>query len=207
MLACHKVIKTRCCSFPGSTSTNTSSLFVLHIDASWQGNDPGKHFLRLAHAMNNEYSNIFLSWQQQARLMHCWTQSFLRIAFTISRITLSKSYYEQRYEQAKAHYRLSEMLSKVLSGQTWTDRLFRKVLMNLPQWVQQAEYAKSAEYRPQIMFLPQIENRGTIPALPQKPCKRYVEECRDGKAKTEEQGWVESSWRSDSLMMVCQNKH
>jgi len=37
-------------------------------------------------------------------------------------------------------------------------------------------YAKMAEYRPQITFLPFAVNRGTGRVAPQKPSERYTEE-------------------------------
>jgi len=94
-----------------------------------------------------------------------------------------QSYHEQRYERTKFLYQLSENLSKILSGLTLSDRLFRWILMNLPQSVQQRQYAKSAGYRPQVAFLPQVENRGTIPLQPQKPSVRYEQECQDKESK------------------------
>ncbi|GJJ74036.1 hypothetical protein EMPS_06394 [Entomortierella parvispora] len=98
-----------------------------------------------------------------------------------------QSYYEQRYERTKMLYKLSEQFSKVLSGQTLSDRIFRWILMNLPQSVQQRQYAKSAGYRPQVAFLPKVENRGTIPLHPQKPSKRYEQECEAKKDLSESQ--------------------
>jgi len=85
-----------------------------------------------------------------------------------------QSYYEQRYEVAKKAYNMSEVISKVMAGLTWQDRLARWLVMRIPQWVQQRDYEKQAAYRPQIMFLPQIGDRGMIPALPQKPSVRYL---------------------------------
>lgn len=34
---------------------------------------------------------------------------------------------------------------------------------------------KDGAYRPQVMFLPRVPDRGRIPSLPHKPCKRYIE--------------------------------
>jgi len=84
-----------------------------------------------------------------------------------------ESYYKQRYDPAKSNYKDSQMISKVMLGQTWTDRILRTLTLNyLPHAVQQRHYAKSVAYRPQIMFLPLIENRGLIRAKYQKPCLR-----------------------------------
>ncbi|GJJ74067.1 hypothetical protein EMPS_06425 [Entomortierella parvispora] len=85
-----------------------------------------------------------------------------------------QSYYEQRFEKAKAIYKMSEVMSKVMSGLTWQDRLARWLVMRMPQWVLQRDFEKAAAYRPQAMFLPLVGDKGMIPADPQKPCARYV---------------------------------
>lgn len=85
-----------------------------------------------------------------------------------------QSYQEQRFDIAKKAYKLSEVISKVMGGLTWQDRLARWVIMRLPAWVQQRDYEKQAAYRPQVTFLPQIGDGGMVPALPQKPSVRYA---------------------------------
>ena len=93
-----------------------------------------------------------------------------------------QSYYSQRYERAKDAYNLSQMVAKIMSGQSWSDRLLRTILLKyLPHSVQQKQYVKAALYRPQIMFLPLIENRGSVAPVPQKPCQRYIQECKEKK--------------------------
>jgi len=95
-----------------------------------------------------------------------------------------QSYYEQRYGRSKESYNLSQMVAKIMFGQTWSDRLLRTITLKyLPQSVQQKQFSKAAMYRPQIMWLPQIENRGSVAPLPQVPCVRYVEECKEREEK------------------------
>lgn len=96
-----------------------------------------------------------------------------------------QSYYEQRFEMTKKLFRLTEIISKVLSGQTWTDRLLRWILMNLPASFQQRQYIKSSGYRSQVSFLPQVPQRGTIPYWPQVPSKRYQREQETKKDKVD----------------------
>ncbi|KAG0043519.1 hypothetical protein BGZ83_011326, partial [Gryganskiella cystojenkinii] len=99
-----------------------------------------------------------------------------------------QSYYDQRYERAKEAYNLSQMVGKIMTGQSWSDRLLRTIMLKyLPHSIQQKQYAKAALYRPQIMWLPLAENRGSVAPLPQIPCKRYLKECKateDGKKAT-----------------------
>lgn len=35
---------------------------------------------------------------------------------------------------------------------------------------------KDGAYRPQVMFMPRVSDRGQVASLPQKPCKRYTEQ-------------------------------
>lgn len=61
--------------------------------------------------------------------------------------------------------------------QDWWERLLRNVLFYyVPDWLQQWVYGKMTEYRPQITWLPLVENRGTGYVIPQKPSRRYTEE-------------------------------
>jgi hypothetical protein len=53
----------------------------------------------------------------------------------------------------------------------------RRLIFNwVPKSIQTKQFFKDASYRPQIMFLPQVENRGTVAVLPQKPSKKYQRE-------------------------------
>ncbi|KAF9188239.1 hypothetical protein BGZ49_003963, partial [Haplosporangium sp. Z 27] len=50
-----------------------------------------------------------------------------------------------------------------------TERLIRHAVLNyIPNWLLELKRKKVVEYRQQIAWLPLIENRGTVPALPQK---------------------------------------
>ncbi|KAG9321168.1 hypothetical protein KVV02_008462 [Mortierella alpina] len=65
---------------------------------------------------------------------------------------------------------------------TLFDRVLRYGALNLvPKWLQIAHLRTGVEYRPQIMFLPTIKDKGTVPSLPRKPSKRYEAECAEGK--------------------------
>ncbi|KAI7824106.1 hypothetical protein BC939DRAFT_450581 [Gamsiella multidivaricata] len=88
-----------------------------------------------------------------------------------------QSYRGQRYPRAKADVAASKFMSRLMSGQQWLDRLVRwLVFQHLPTWVSTRSFTKAASYRPQAVFLPLIENRGTGPVLPQTPSKRAAQE-------------------------------
>ncbi|KAF9182239.1 hypothetical protein BGZ51_004857 [Haplosporangium sp. Z 767] len=92
-----------------------------------------------------------------------------------------QDYYDQRYPHAKAMLENSQFISKAMNGQNWWERALRHVLLNyIPDWVQDRNYAKQTEYRPQATFLPLVKNRGTGRVLPQKPSRRYTEENMKG---------------------------
>jgi hypothetical protein len=55
--------------------------------------------------------------------------------------------------------------------------MMRKVVFNyMPSTFQRMIFTKTLAYRPQISFLPRVENRGTGAAVAQKESKRYQRE-------------------------------
>ncbi|KAK3817337.1 MAG: hypothetical protein J3Q66DRAFT_440109 [Benniella sp.] len=96
---------------------------------------------------------------------------------TAERITEAfRDYREQRYPHAKFQVENSKGMAKLLNGQTWTERLVRTVVYNLPTWLVSQKYLKQAGYRPQIMFLPTVPEPEDLEIYPQKPSTRYQEE-------------------------------
>ncbi|KAF9980692.1 hypothetical protein BGZ75_008149 [Mortierella antarctica] len=88
-----------------------------------------------------------------------------------------KDYFEQRYCHTKKIYEFSAIISSVLAGQTWKEKILRKIVLNyMPSWLEQRNYTKQAAYRPQITWMPFAENHGSGPVLAQKPSKRYQKE-------------------------------
>ncbi|KAF9985652.1 hypothetical protein BGZ75_002698 [Mortierella antarctica] len=88
-----------------------------------------------------------------------------------------QTYYNHRFPWAKKHVETSDMLMKLMSGQTFTERLMRNIMFNyLPSWMASRHFIKAAAYRPQASFLPQVPPRGTGEVLPQMPSKRYAAE-------------------------------
>ncbi|KAF9129138.1 hypothetical protein BGW39_004445 [Mortierella sp. 14UC] len=86
-------------------------------------------------------------------------------------------YREQRFEHVKTQYEASQWNAKIIYGHTFLDRLLRQGTLHLlPKSVHRNISVKDAKYRPQVAFLPQAPERGALPALPQKPSRRYTEE-------------------------------
>ncbi|KAF9987147.1 hypothetical protein BGZ65_004885 [Modicella reniformis] len=84
---------------------------------------------------------------------------------------------DQRYPHVKHQFDLSKTMAKVIYGQTWSERLLRRIVFGyLPKSVLHKDTIKAAAYRPQCVFLPLTPNYGTHQPLPQKPSKRYTEE-------------------------------
>ncbi|KAF9352104.1 hypothetical protein BGX26_010015 [Mortierella sp. AD094] len=84
-----------------------------------------------------------------------------------------KDYHSQRYERSHEQIKRSGAMSSLISGQTFKHKMIRHVFLNyVPEWIQQRNFEKTFEYRPQIAWMPLVENRGTGQVLPQE-CKRY----------------------------------
>ncbi|KAF9089813.1 hypothetical protein BGX27_002390 [Mortierella sp. AM989] len=78
------------------------------------------------------------------------------------------SYYKQRYADAKAQFKDSVFMSKIMFGQKWLDRLLRHLVINyIPDWLMQKKHNEGLAYRPQINWLPLAEIRGVAVLLPQ----------------------------------------
>ncbi|KAF9352883.1 hypothetical protein BGX26_009321 [Mortierella sp. AD094] len=80
-----------------------------------------------------------------------------------------EEYYKQRYHHNEAKFKDSAMLSKILNGQKPLERLIRNLILKfLTNWTLKSQIWKELAYRPQIAWLPLIENRGKGPILPQE---------------------------------------
>ncbi|KAF9343933.1 hypothetical protein BGX26_005012 [Mortierella sp. AD094] len=88
-----------------------------------------------------------------------------------------RDFKEQRYPHVKGQYEASQTSFSLIYGQTFFERILRKVILNcLPKSIQYKSMAAEMAYRPQASFLPLAPTRGTLDILPQKPSKRYQEE-------------------------------
>ncbi|KAF9970962.1 hypothetical protein BGZ73_006176 [Actinomortierella ambigua] len=91
-------------------------------------------------------------------------------------------YRSERYPMAKMAFHLSQQQSKLISGQSLTDRMMRKMVFNyIPQFIQNKAMEKPNAYRPQVNFLPMVPDRGTYKVLRRTISKRYQEELESSK--------------------------
>ncbi|KAG0276347.1 hypothetical protein BGZ95_007674 [Linnemannia exigua] len=98
-----------------------------------------------------------------------------------------QDYYDQRFERAKENVENSRLVTRIMGGQTWTDKIIRTIMFNLvPKFIQQREYARRSEYRPQVTFLPLVTNTGTGNVISQKPSWRYTEEQKQKQGNTDQ---------------------
>ncbi|KAF9430838.1 hypothetical protein BGZ94_003319 [Podila epigama] len=82
-------------------------------------------------------------------------------------------YKSQRYPKAKYQMEKSKVMATIQYGQTWKDRMIRHVIFNwIPKSIQTEQFLKDTVYRPQIMFLPVVANRGSVVLEEQKPLRR-----------------------------------
>ncbi|KAF9095707.1 hypothetical protein BGX27_001219 [Mortierella sp. AM989] len=80
-----------------------------------------------------------------------------------------ENYYKQRYPEAELQFTNSAIMSKIMFGQKRMERFWRNVMLNhMPYWILQKKFDSDLAYRPQINWLPLVENRGTGKVLPQE---------------------------------------
>ncbi|KAG9319893.1 hypothetical protein KVV02_003257 [Mortierella alpina] len=77
-----------------------------------------------------------------------------------------RSYREDRYPIAQQSYEARYQMSH-LNEQSWISNFIRKVMNNLPKWIWYRALDRLYEYRPQVSFLPKVDDRGEVPPLPQ----------------------------------------
>ncbi|KAI1306539.1 hypothetical protein EDD11_004727 [Mortierella claussenii] len=82
-----------------------------------------------------------------------------------------KHYRNERYPLAKTAYDTSHRLANVV-GQSWYNNLLRAVMKYLPKSVFTKSLTVMYSYRPQVSFLPPVEDKGTIPPAPQPSLAR-----------------------------------
>ncbi|KAG0000624.1 hypothetical protein BGZ79_005723 [Entomortierella chlamydospora] len=85
-------------------------------------------------------------------------------------ITTAFEYYSsQRYHRTEAGFNESVAMAKIMNGQKWSERLIRNVVLNyIPSFIMDAQLRKILAYRPQVAWLPLVENRGEGPVTPQE---------------------------------------
>ncbi|KAG0334034.1 hypothetical protein BG000_008694 [Podila horticola] len=78
-----------------------------------------------------------------------------------------KEYYTERYPIAKDTFERSQMLSKI-PGKSFQSKCARAMMRNMPAWLMRRLLVQLARSRPQVSFLPQVEDKGTIKPLYQR---------------------------------------
>ncbi|KAF9961313.1 hypothetical protein BGZ65_010953 [Modicella reniformis] len=84
-------------------------------------------------------------------------------------------FYLERFPTTKKELNASQQLSTVLAGKTWLDSAARYVLLKLvPRYFKEKSLEYALQYRPQALFLPIVESKGSIQNTPQRPSKKYT---------------------------------
>ncbi|KAF9355356.1 hypothetical protein BGX26_006672 [Mortierella sp. AD094] len=83
--------------------------------------------------------------------------------------TAFANYYRQRYREAEDMAKSSAFVTRIMCGHKWTDRLLRKAVIRCyPDWLKRKVTNMIYSNRPQINWLPLVENRGPGDVLPQE---------------------------------------
>ncbi|KAG0223230.1 hypothetical protein BGX31_008636 [Mortierella sp. GBA43] len=87
-------------------------------------------------------------------------------------------FYIERSPNTKKELNSTQQLSTVLAGKashTWLDSAARFVLLKLvPKYYKEKSLEYVLQYRPQALFLPIVESKGSVPNTPQRPSKKYA---------------------------------
>ncbi|KAG0019607.1 hypothetical protein BGZ81_009672 [Podila clonocystis] len=87
--------------------------------------------------------------------------------------TIFKEYYNERYPIAKDTFVRSQMFNKVL-GKNLQAKFTRIVMKRLPLWLQRRILIKATETRPQVSFLPLVEDKGTVKPIYQASLQKTL---------------------------------
>jgi hypothetical protein len=100
----------------------------------------------------------------------CLTNLFhkLESPYTYNDIRLAfEAYQEERMPATKAAVQSSGQVANMINSQGWGADLKRRLVFNLPTWVQAASVDKT-QVRPLLNFLPAIRDRGARSVKPVK---------------------------------------
>ncbi|KAG0293445.1 hypothetical protein BGZ98_002161 [Dissophora globulifera] len=87
-------------------------------------------------------------------------------------VNIFKVYQADRYPQAKTQLHMSNTVGKLMFGKSWTEALMRVFLVRYMFKIYQHFCDdKILADRPQAKFLPMVESRGNVHALPQRAHK------------------------------------
>ncbi|KAG0042626.1 hypothetical protein BGZ83_000246 [Gryganskiella cystojenkinii] len=77
-----------------------------------------------------------------------------------------REYYDERHPMVESLYKYSK-LTAASGSKSWKGIFVRYFFTNLPKWLWLLLLKKKIEYRPQISFLPAVEDLGTVPPAAQ----------------------------------------
>ncbi|KAG0324609.1 hypothetical protein BGZ99_001614 [Dissophora globulifera] len=84
-------------------------------------------------------------------------------------------FYTERFPSVTKELNATQQMLTVLAGKTWLDSAARFVLLKLvPKYFKEKSQEYTLQYRPQALFLPSIESRGSVPNTPQRPSRKYT---------------------------------
>ncbi|KAF9964248.1 hypothetical protein BGZ65_001203, partial [Modicella reniformis] len=73
----------------------------------------------------------------------------------VSMTAAFEEYYHQRFHRLDDQFKRSQTMMSVMTGKTWIQRMTRHAMLNyVPKWIQDRDFIKSFEYRPQVAWLP-----------------------------------------------------
>ncbi|KAF9025677.1 hypothetical protein BGZ52_008851 [Haplosporangium bisporale] len=87
--------------------------------------------------------------------------STLRFADVPAMEKIFKEYHKERYPIAKESFHSSQLFSKNL-GKNLTATIIRTVMKRLPPWLWKRIQLKLIAARPQLSFIPQVKDQGTV---------------------------------------------
>ncbi|KAG0021950.1 hypothetical protein BGZ81_008729, partial [Podila clonocystis] len=74
-----------------------------------------------------------------------------------------KEYKAERYPIAKEAFAVSQQLRNI-GGKNLVSKTTRQIFLHMPKWLWRLAMSKGARNRPQVSFLPQVEDNGTVKA-------------------------------------------
>ncbi|KAF9973363.1 hypothetical protein BGZ73_003414 [Actinomortierella ambigua] len=81
-----------------------------------------------------------------------------------------ETYYQRRHPIAKAALKNARQFGKIMSSHGWVADVVRKVFLNyIPDRITRWSNAQRLQHRPQLHYLPQVPDRGSVKGLPQDP--------------------------------------
>ena len=91
-------------------------------------------------------------------------------------VTLAfEEFYAERFPTEERDLSPKQQSATILAGKTWLDTAGRFLMMKMvPKYFKERSLEYICQYRPQILFLPRIESKGTVQSTPQKPSKKYA---------------------------------